>query len=185
MTNHYQVAVIGGGIVGCACLYSLVKRGWSDAILLERLDLTHGSTWHAAGNVTHFGHYPSITRLYVDSLKSYLAAEAESDQQIGLHQTGSLRLADNDAEMAAYARLEPLYQDMGIPYRLVTCEEITALHPLLNQNGVVGAAYTPDDGHVDPSATTQALPRPPAREALSSNDTALPKRSAVGPMVGF
>lgn len=152
-----QAVVIGGGIVGCACLYALAKRGWTDTVLLERLDLTHGSTWHAAGNVTHFGHDPGITRLYIDSLSLYGEAEAESGQPIGLHRTGSLRIATNERELDAYAGLEPLYAGLGTRFRIVTPDEIADLHPLLDTTGMAGAAHTPDDGHVDPSATTQAL----------------------------
>ena len=69
MKEHAQVVVIGGGIVGCSVLYGLAKSGWTDSLLIEKRELTSGSTWHAAGNVTYFGHYPSITRLYVDSMK--------------------------------------------------------------------------------------------------------------------
>ncbi|MCY3875707.1 MAG: FAD-dependent oxidoreductase, partial [Rhodobacteraceae bacterium] len=105
MTEQVRVAVVGGGIVGCAVLYCLAKRGWSDTVLLERQELTSGSTWHAAGNVTHFGHYAEITRLYVDSLRVYLQAEAESGQSIGFHKTGSLRLATNRSELDAYRGL--------------------------------------------------------------------------------
>ena len=77
MVEDVKVVVIGGGIVGCSVLYALAKRGWTDTVLLERLELTSGSTWHAAGNITHFGHYAEMTKLYVDSLATYLEAEKE------------------------------------------------------------------------------------------------------------
>ena len=67
MTDHVRVAIVGGGIVGCSVLYSLAAHGWTDTVLLERREITSGSTWHAAGNVTYFGHYPGITRLYVNA----------------------------------------------------------------------------------------------------------------------
>ncbi len=157
MTEHVRVAVVGGGIVGCAVLYCLAKRGWSDTVLLERQELTSGSTWHAAGNVTHFGHYAEITRLYVDSLRVYLEAEAESGQSIGFHETGSLRLATNRSELDAYRGLEGMYGQLGVPYRVVGPGEIADLHPLIRLDGVAGAAHTPADGHVDPVGATHAM----------------------------
>ena len=157
MGEDAKVVIIGGGIVGCAVLYGLAKNGWTDTLLLERLELTSGSTWHAAGNVTHFGHYASLTRLYVNSLGAYLEAEAESGQSVGFHRTGSLRLATTRDELEAYRRLEPVYEELGVPYRVVAQDELADLHPLLNVDGLFGAAHTPGDGHVDPSGATHAL----------------------------
>lgn len=157
MKQDAKVAVVGGGIVGCAVLYALTKRGWTDSVLLERLELTSGSTWHAAGNITHFGHYAEITQLYVDSLKTYQQAERESGHSIGFHPTGSLRLATTQAELGAYRTLEPLYQKLGVPYRVVDADEVGRLHPLVNTEGLFGAAHTPADGHVDASGATHAM----------------------------
>jgi len=157
MAVDARVVVIGGGIVGCSVLYGLAKNGWTDSLLLERLELTSGSTWHAAGNVTHFGHYASLTHLYVNSLSTYLEAQAESGQSVGFHRTGSLRLATTREELEAYRRLEPVYELLNVPYRVVAPDEISELHPLLNIDGLYGAAHTPDDGHVDPSGATQAM----------------------------
>lgn len=157
MQEDAKVVVIGGGIVGCSVLFGLAKRGWTDTLLLEKLELTSGSTWHAAGNVTHFGHDSGLTRLYVNSIRAYLEAEVESGQSVGFHRTGSLRLATSREELAAYRRLEPLYESLGIPYRVVSPQEIAEIHPLLNVDGLYGAAHTPGDGHVDPSGATHAL----------------------------
>ena len=157
MTEKVQVAVIGGGIVGCSVLYWLAKLGWTDTVLLERRDLTSGSTWHAAGNVTYFGHYSSITKLYVNSVKTYLQAENESGHPVGFHPAGSLRLATSEHELEAYKRLEPLYDEIGVDYAVVGPGELGALHPLLNVAGLHGAAHTPTDGHVDPTGATHAL----------------------------
>ncbi|MBT6202843.1 MAG: FAD-binding oxidoreductase [Alphaproteobacteria bacterium] len=157
MTEHVRVAVIGGGIVGCSVLFALAERGWTDTLLLERRELTSGSTWHAAGNTTFFGHYVSITRLYVESVAAYLRAEDESGQAISFHAAGSLRLATTPAELDAYRSLEPMYQAMGVPYHVIGPTEIEAVHPLLNTAGLFGAAHTPTDGHVDSSGATHAL----------------------------
>lgn len=157
MRDSAKVVVIGGGIVGCSVLYGLAKRGWTDAILLEKLELTAGSTWHAAGNVTHFGHYAEITQLYVDSLATYLEAEAVSGQSVGFHSTGSLRLATSQRELEAYKRLEPLYEKLSVPYAVVDAAEVARLNPLVNPEGIFGAAHTPADGHVDASGATHAM----------------------------
>ncbi len=157
MTKSAQVVVVGGGIVGCSVLYWLAKLGWRDAVLLERHELTSGSTWHAAGNVTYFGHYASITKLYVDSIRTYLQAEEESGQSVGFHSAGSLRLATTEAELEAYRRLEPIYAGLGVDYAVVDRNAIETLHPLLATDGLYGAAHTPGDGHVDSSSATLAL----------------------------
>lgn len=157
MTEKVQVVVIGGGIVGCSVLYWLAKLGWTDTLLLERRELTSGSTWHAAGNVTYFGHYTSITKLYVNSVKTYLQAESESGQPVGFHAAGSLRLATTEHELEAYRRLEPLYDEMGVDYAVVGPGQIGELHPLLDVTSLHGAAHTPTDGHVDPTGATHAL----------------------------
>ena len=94
MSERFKAIVIGGGIVGCSVLYWLARLGWRDCLLLERRELTSGSTWHAAGNVTFFGHYPSITSLYVRSVATYLEAEAESGHDVGFHAAGSSAACD-------------------------------------------------------------------------------------------
>lgn len=157
MSAHYRAVVIGGGIVGCSVLYHLVMRGWRDVLLLERGELTSGSTWHAAGNVTHFGHYAGLTRLYVDSITTYLAAQEASGQSVGFHATGSLRLATGKPELDAYHKLAPAYQAMGIEYRVLNARQAFDVHPLLATGNLKGAAHTPGDGHVDAAAATHAL----------------------------
>ena len=157
MTQKTRVVVIGGGIVGCAVLYGLAKRGWTDAVLVERRQLTSGSTWHAAGNTTYFGPYAAMTRLFTSSIETYLQAEAETGQSVGFHQTGSLRLATSKAELDAYEALKPLYQDLGIPYHVIGPGAVKDAYPLLRADRVFGAAHTPTDGHVDASGATYAL----------------------------
>lgn len=157
MKSDVQVTVIGGGIVGCSVLYWLAKMGWTDTVLLERRELTSGSTWHAAGNTTYFGPYAEMTRLFAGSIRTYLQAEAESGHPVGFHQTGSLRLATTPREREQFHAFEPKYQALDIPYRVVSNEELAALHPAVVTDGLHGAAHTPTDGHVDPSGATQAL----------------------------
>ncbi len=157
MPDRTRIIVIGGGIVGCSVLYSLAKLGWTDSVLIEKRNLTSGSTWHAAGNCTFFGHYPSITRLFVNSVNSYLQAESESSQSIDFHSTGSLRLATNKAELAFYHCLKPLYDQLGVSYEVVSPTTVSERFPILSTEGVLGAAHTPGDGHVDAFGATHAL----------------------------
>ncbi len=155
--EQYRAVVIGGGIVGCSVLFHLARHGWSDSMLAEKSELTSGSTWHAAGNVTFFGHYPSITRLYVESVGCYLNAQSESEISIGFHQSGSLRLATTSEEIEAFTSLQSIYDEMQIQYRVIGRDEIKQLHPLLTTDDLVGAAHTPGDGHLDASGATHAL----------------------------
>ena len=159
MSSDVQVAIIGGGIIGCSVLYHLARLGWTDTTLIEKRILTSGSTWHAAGNVTYFGHYPSITRLYVDSVTTYLEAEKETNHSVGFHKSGSLRLATNQMELDAFRALGPLFKEMNIDYRVIDTDEIERIHPMLSTHDLLGAAYTPDDGNFDAYSTTYALAR--------------------------
>lgn len=157
MKTDTQVVIIGGGIVGASLLYCLAKLGWTDTLLIERRELTSGSTWHAAGNTTYFGPYAQMTRLFAGSIRTYLKAEAESGQSIGFHQTGSLRVATSPRERELFHQFETMYKDLQIPYHVVENSDINRLHPCVNTEGLFGAAHTPTDGHVDPTGATNAL----------------------------
>lgn len=157
MKSNVQVAVIGGGIVGASVLYWLSRLGWTDTVLLERRELTSGSTWHAAGNTTYFGPYAEMTRLFAGSIRTYLQAEQDSGQAVGFHQTGSLRLATTQRERELFHHFEATYKELGIPYEVVDNEQVAELHPCVNTDGLFGAARTPTDGHVDPVGATNAV----------------------------
>jgi len=157
MKTDVQVAVIGGGIVGASVLYWLAKLGWTDSVLIERRELTSGSTWHAAGNTTYFGPYPKMTQLFAGSIRTYLQAEAESGQSVDFHQTGSLRLAASERELELFHVYAPRYEQMGIPFHIRTPDEVKGLHPFIDVSNIYGAAHTPTDGHVDPTSATNAL----------------------------
>ncbi len=152
-----QVAIVGGGIVGVAVQYWLAKLGWTDTVLLERRELTSGSTWHAAGNTTYFGPYPKMTALFAGSIRTYLQAEQESGQSVGFHQTGSLRLAATKRELELFHVYAPRYAELGIPFHIRTPDEVADLHPFIDTSAIHGAAHTPTDGHVDPTGATNAL----------------------------
>ena len=163
MTNNVKVAVIGGGIVGCSVLAALARLDWVDTLLIEKRDLTSGSTWHAAGNTTHFGPHAEMTRLFVDSINCYLHAQDETGQDVGFHKTGSLRLATSEAELAMFHSLVEQYKTLNVPYKVVSNEEAKELHPLLSTKDLYGAASTPADGHVDAYSATVALAKQATR----------------------
>lgn len=157
MKSDVQVAVIGGGIVGASVLYWLARLGWTDAVLLERRELTSGSTWHAAGNTTYFGPYPKMTALFAGSIRTYLQAEQDSGVSVGFHQTGSLRLAATPRELDLFHVYAPRYASLGIPFHIRSPQEVAELHPFIDTRAIHGAAHTPTDGHVDPTGATNAL----------------------------
>lgn len=157
MKTDVQVAVIGGGIVGVSVLYWLAKLGWTDTVLLERRELTSGSTWHAAGNTTYFGPFPKMTALFAGSIRTYLQAQQETGQSVGFHETGSLRLAATERELELFHLYVPRYEALGIPFHIRTPDEVAALHPFIDTSAIHGAAHTPTDGHVDPTGATNAL----------------------------
>ncbi len=152
-----RVVVIGGGIVGCSVLYHLARRGWRDVVLLERAELTAGSTWHAAGNTPHFSTSLNISRIHRYGTELYQRLEAETGQGVGFHLTGSLRLASHPDRMDEYRFHRAKARAIGLPFELVGPDEVRRLHPLVATDGLLGAAWNPEDGHVDPSMATQAL----------------------------
>ncbi|MFQ5985374.1 MAG: FAD-dependent oxidoreductase [Alphaproteobacteria bacterium] len=157
MKSHARVVVIGGGIVGCSVLYHLTKLGWSDVVLVEKTELTAGSTWHAAGNLPFFSLGVNLTRLHAYSVKLYQELEAETGQSVGFHKTGSLRLATTPDRMDEYRYHQGKARWLGIPYEILGREEVNRLYPLVSTKGLLGVVYNPDDGHIDPSSVTQAL----------------------------
>ena len=153
-----RVAIIGGGIMGVSLLYHLTRAGWEDVVLVEKHDLTHGSTWHAAGLCTHFAHHPTIQELRAYSVRLYRDVLPEqTGLPTGFHPTGALRLSRNQDRMDEFAHVAGLSAYAGHGLRLVTPEEIGELHPLARIDGLLGGIHEPFDGHVDPSLATRAL----------------------------
>ncbi len=159
MTATARVVVIGGGIVGASVLYHLARAGWRDVALLERAELASGSTWHAAGNTPHFSTSLGLSRMHLASTELYARLEAETGQPIGFHRPGSLRLASVPDRMDEYRRHRGKARTIGLPFEVVGPEEVRRLHPLVDPRGLLGAAWNPADGHVDPSSVTRALAR--------------------------
>ena len=157
MRSHARAVVIGGGIVGCSVLYHLAKLGWSDAVLVEKADLTHGSTWHAAGLLPLFNMSYAVGQLHKYSIDLYQRLEAETGQAVSFHQTGNLRLATNQARMDEYRKYCGTANTIGVPFEMIGPQEIAELWPLCETSGLVGALFHPHDGHVAPADVTQAL----------------------------
>jgi dimethylglycine dehydrogenase len=156
MKSHARVVVIGGGVVGCSVLYHLTKLGWSDVVLLERSELTSGSTWHAAGGMHTINGDPNVAKLQKYTVELYKEIEAYSGQDIGLHMTSGLMLAATPERFDWFKSLLAKGKYANGEARLVSVEEAHAMMPLLDPTQFVGAVFDPHEGHLDPYGTTHA-----------------------------
>ena len=157
MKSHYRTVVIGGGVNGVSILYHLAKKGWSDVVLLERTELTAGSTWHAAGLLPLFNMSYSVGQLHQYSVNLYKSLEQETGQAVSFHQVGNLRLACNRDRMDEYRNYLCTAETIGVEAHLLSPEEIKKLWPLAKIDDLVGALWHPGDGHVAPVDLTMAL----------------------------
>ena len=157
MKSHYRVVVIGGGIVGTSILYHLTRRGWSDIALIERAELTAGSTWHAAAGFHALNDDPNIAALQSYTINLYKEIEIESGQGIGMHMPGGYSLATTPARWEWLKAQCAVYQTLGIGARLATPEEIVADCPIVDPTGLLGGLFDPHEGAVDPHGTTHAF----------------------------
>ena len=156
MKSNVRVCVIGGGVVGCSVLYHLTKYGWSDVMLVERSELTSGSTWHAAGGFHTLNADTNMAALQGYTIGLYRELEEISGQSCSLHHVGGITLADTPQRMDMFKAERAKHRFMGLETHLVTPEEIGEMAPLTNLDGVIGGLYDPLDGHLDPSGTTHA-----------------------------
>ncbi|MEP6942169.1 MAG: FAD-dependent oxidoreductase [Betaproteobacteria bacterium] len=156
MKSHVRVAVIGGGVVGASVLYHLVRAGWSDVVLIERDELTSGSTWHAAGGMHTLNGDPNVAKLQEYTIRLYEELERTSGQSCGIHITGGVNLAGTPERMdflkVACARARYL----GLDMEMLSIDEAAQRFPLLDKRHFIGALYNPLEGHVDPAGVTQA-----------------------------
>ncbi|MDA0680697.1 MAG: FAD-dependent oxidoreductase [Proteobacteria bacterium] len=158
MKSQAKVVVVGGGVVGVSALYHLAKKGWgNDVVLLEKAELTSGSTWHAAGLLPLFNMSYSVGQVHKYSVNLYRELEAETGQPVGFAQVGNLRLAMNNDRMDEYYQYAATAKTIGIDVQFLTPAEIKKLWPLCNIDGLVGAIFHPDDGYIQPADLTQAL----------------------------
>ena len=157
-TANAQVLIIGGGAMGVSLTYHLTKAGWTDVVLTEKNDLTHGSTWHAAGLCTHFAHNPTIQELRATSVRLYRdILPEETGDACGFHRSGAMRITSNPDRMDEFAHVAGLSRFTGYELRLLTPADVECLHPLARTEGLLGGIHEPDDGHVDPSLATNAM----------------------------
>jgi len=156
--SHARVVIVGGGVMGVGLAYHLAHEGWSDVVLLEKAELTSGSTWHAAGQITHSTSSFGLGKCVDYNIGLYSGAlEAETGQAVTWHGCGSYRLAYTTDEMDWLRHTLSVGRSLGFNIELVGVDHIAANHPFYNLDGVLGALYTPDDGHVDPTNVTMAM----------------------------
>ena len=156
MQSHVQVAVIGGGVVGCSVLYHLTRLGWRDVMLIERSELTSGSTWHAAGGFHTLNADTNMAALQGYTIRLYRELEELTGQSCGLHHVGGLTLATDRDRLDFLKAERAKHRTMGLDTEIVGPAEIARLSPITNTAGLLGALYDPLDGHLDPSGTTLA-----------------------------
>jgi dimethylglycine dehydrogenase len=170
MKTHFRVVVIGGGVVGVSTLYHLTKKGWTDVALLERTELTAGSTWHAAGLLPLFNMSYTVGQLHKYSVDLYKRLPQETGQDVSFHVTGNLRLATCKERMDEYQKYCGTANTIGVPFEVISPAQVKELWPLAEIGGsadtpaIIGALYHPDDGHIAPADLTMAL-RKGARSA--------------------
>jgi dimethylglycine dehydrogenase len=157
LKSHYRVVVIGGGIVGTSILYHLARRGWTEIALVERAELTAGSTWHAAAGFHALNDDPNIAALQSYTINLYKQIEAESGQSVGMHMPGGYSLATTPARWEWLKAECSVYQTLGIGARLATPAEIVADCPIVDPAGLLGGLFDPHEGAVDPHGTTHAF----------------------------
>ena len=170
MKTHVRVLVIGGGVVGVSTLYHLTKKGWADVALIERTELTAGSTWHAAGLLPLFNMNYTVGQLHKYSVDLYKRLPAETGQDVSFHVTGNLRLATCRERMDEYQKYCGTANTIGVPFEVIGPARVKELWPLIELGGsadtpaIIGALYHPHDGHIAPADLTMAL-RKGARNA--------------------
>lgn len=160
MKSHARVVVIGGGIAGCSTLYHLTQEGWSDVVLLERDELTSGTTWHSAAQVTNFGAVQTMVGLKTHSINLYKELADDPEYPINYHHgTGGLRLASTQDHLDGYRHFRSMARGMGVEFEIIDAEECRKRHPLIATDNIAGALWDPMDGDIDPAQLCQALAR--------------------------
>ncbi len=157
MKSQATVVVIGGGAIGVSVAYHLAKYGCKDVVLVEKHELTSGSTWMAAGNCSFFHGNYYCTQINKKSIEIYKKLEAETGQSVGWHTTGSIRTADNPGRMEELGYIYSMNRCLGLDVSWVGPDEMKAMHPLMHTDGLIGGLYWPDDGDVDPNGITMAM----------------------------
>ncbi|NRB01175.1 MAG: FAD-dependent oxidoreductase, partial [Rhodobacteraceae bacterium] len=160
MKTRTKVVVIGGGIAGCSTLYHLTREGWTDVMLLERDELTSGTTWHSAAQVTNFGMNQTMVGLKSHSIALYQELANDPDYPINYHHgDGGIRLANTEAQMDGYRHFASMARGMGVEFEVIDAAECARRHPLISTDNLIGGLWDPMDGDIDPAQLCQALAR--------------------------
>jgi dimethylglycine dehydrogenase len=157
MKKSAKVVVVGGGVVGVSTLYHLAKKGWTDVVLVERKELTSGSTWHAAGLLPLFNMSYSVGKLHQYSVNFYHELEEETGQNVGFSVVSNIRLASTEDRMDEYRYYSGVAQTVGVEVNFLTPDQVKEAWPMSNIDGLIGAIQHPDDGYIQPADLTQAL----------------------------
>ena len=157
MKSQAKVVIVGGGIMGVSLLYHLTKEGWSDVVLIEKGELTSGSTWHAAGQCPHFVGSYNLAKVHHHSTELYKKLERETGQSTGWHGCGSLRLAYQQEDLDWFYYVKGILDNVGSPAEIISTQEIPKIHPFIKLDGIIGGFHTLEDGHTDPTSTANAM----------------------------
>ena len=164
--KNTKVVVIGGGVIGCSTAYHLAKFGWKDTILLERDQLTSGTTWHAAGLVSQLGPSAAITKIRKYSLELYKNLEKEIDFASGLKLNGALSIATTKSRWQELLRQATTAQLYGVNVEVLNIDQIKKIYPIINEQNILGGIYMPEDGQADPVGVTNLLAKAARNEGV-------------------
>ncbi|MGJ8616527.1 MAG: GcvT family protein [Sulfitobacter sp.] len=160
MRDQARVVVIGGGIAGCSALYHLTQEGWTDVMLIERDELTSGTTWHSAAQVTNFGMTQTMVGLKTHSINLYKELRDDPEYPVGYNYgDGGIRLANTEAQMDGYRQFTSMAAGMDVEFEVIDAAECARRHPLISTDNLLGGLWDPTDGHIDPAQLCQALAR--------------------------
>ena len=160
MKTRTKAVVIGGGIAGCSTLYHLTQEGWTDVVLVERNELTSGTTWHSAAQVTNFGMNQTMVGLKTHSINLYQELANDPEYPINYHHgDGGMRLANTEAQMQGYRHFASMARGMDVHFEVIDADECARRHPLISTDNLVGGLWDPLDGDIDPAQLCQALAR--------------------------
>ncbi len=160
MKTQTRCVVIGGGIAGCSTLYHLTQEGWTDVVLVERNELTSGTTWHSAAQVTNFGMNQTMVGLKTHSINLYKELADDPEYPINYHHgDGGIRLANTEAQMDGYRHFASMARGMDVHFEVIDADECARRHPLISTDNLVGGLWDPLDGDIDPAQLCQALAR--------------------------
>ena len=157
MKSQARAVVIGGGVVGVSTLYHLARKGWTDAVLIERKELTSGSTWHAAGLLPLFNMSYSVGQIHKYSVRFYQELQKETGMNVGFTNCTNIRLARTKDRWDEFMYYAGIAETIGVPVKILTPEQVKEVWPLCETDGILGAIQHPDDGYIQPADLTQAL----------------------------